>query len=94
MKITGIIWLKDVVNKLNFKHHVETYEVEEVLWGKPKFRFVEKGDRRGEDVYLALGQTEAGRYLAVLFVYKETQKALVLSARDMTRKEKKYHGKK
>ena len=51
-------------------------EVEEVLDGKPKFRFVEKGDRKDEDVYMALGQTEAGRYLTVLFIHKQTKEAL------------------
>ena len=94
MKIEGVIWSRDVVDKLAFKHQVETDEVEEVLSGKPKFRFVEKGDREGENVYLVLGQTEAGRYLAVLFIYKRTKEALILSARDMAKKEKRLYGRK
>ena len=94
MKIEGVIWLRDVIDKLAFKHRVETHEVEETLGSKPKFRFVEKGERRGEDVYLALGQTDAGRYLSVLFVYKKTKEALILSARDMARKEKRQYGRK
>lgn len=94
MKIEGIMWLRDVVDKIASKHHVETYEVEEVFSRRPKFRFVEKGEREGEDVYLALGQSGAGRYLAVLFIYKKTAEALVLSARDMTRKERRRYGKK
>ncbi len=75
MKIEGIIWLRDIVDKLAFKHHVGTHEVEEVFNDKPKFRFVKKGEREGEDVYLALGRTDAGRYLAVLFIYKRTKEA-------------------
>ena len=55
MTIEGIIWLRRVVDKLAGKHHVETYEVEEVLSNKPKIRFVEKGARRGENIYSALG---------------------------------------
>lgn len=94
MKIEGIIWLRDVVDKLATKHHVEPDEVEEVLNGRPKFRFVEKGERKGEDVYMALGRSQAGRYLAVLFIYKETKEALVLSARDMARREREQYGKK
>ncbi len=94
MRIEGVIWLRDIVDKLASKHHVETDEVEEVLNGKPKFRFVEKGERRGEDVYLALGQTDAGRYLSVLFIYKKTKEALILSARDMARKERRRYGRK
>jgi uncharacterized DUF497 family protein len=94
MRIEGIIWLRDVVDKLISKHHVETFEVEEVLNHKPKIRFVEKGDREGEDVYLALGQTDAERYLVVLFIYKKTQEALILSARDMAIKERRRYARK
>lgn len=82
------------MDKLAFKHNVETYEVEEVFCDKPKYRFVEKGEREDENVYLALGQTVGGRYLAVLFIYKETKEALILSARDMAQKERRQYGKK
>lgn len=94
MKIAGIIWLRDVVDKLAFKHRVEPYEVEEALNNRPGIRFVEKGKRKEEDVYMALGQSDAGRYLAVLFIYKKTREALILSARDMANKERKRYGKK
>jgi hypothetical protein len=43
MKLEGIIWLRDVVDKLLLKHHVDTEEVEQMLGRKSKFRFVEKG---------------------------------------------------
>ena len=94
MNIDGIIWLRSVVDKLAFKHHVEIREVEELFAGEPKFRFVENGEREGEDVYMALGQTEAGRYLTVLFIHKKRKEALILSARDMADKEKKMYGRK
>ena len=94
MRIEGIIWLSVVVDKLVVKHAVETYEVEEVFLGSPKFRFVEKGDREGEDVYMALGQTDDGRYLIVLFIHKKTKEVLVLSARDMAQKERKLYDRK
>lgn len=44
-------------------------------------------------MYAALGRTEAGRYLSVYFVHKATGEALVISARDMTRKERSKYGK-
>jgi uncharacterized DUF497 family protein len=94
MKIESLIWLRDIVDKLAWKHHVEPEEVEEVLSSQPKIRFVEKGEREGEDVYIALGQTEAGRYLAILFIYKKTKEALIVSARDMADKERRQYGKK
>ncbi len=65
-----------------------------MLNSDPKIRFVEKGERKGEDVYPALGRTEAGRYLTVLFIGKRGGEALILSARDMARKEKRIYGKK
>ena len=94
MKIEGVIWLNNVVDKLAVKHAVETYEVEEIFSGNAKFRFVEKGNREGEDIYMALGQTVGGRYLIVLFIRKKTKEALILSARDMAQKERKLYGRK
>ena len=94
MRIEGIVWLDQIVDKLASKHSVEIYEVEEVFGGKPKFRFVEKGERENENVYFALGQTEAGRYLIVIFIYKQTKEALILSARNMTDKERRMYGRK
>lgn len=94
MRIESVIWLDQIVDKLASKHSVETYEVEEVLAGAPKFRFVEKGDRINEDVYMALGQSSGGRYLTVLFIYKRAKEALILSARDMAEKERRLYGRK
>ena len=60
----------------------------------PRFRFIEAGDVDGEDLYAALGQTEAGRYLVVFFVHKATGDAMVISAREMTKKERRAYAKK
>jgi uncharacterized DUF497 family protein len=94
MKLDGIIWLRDIADKLEFKHNVTMEEVEQGLNNKPKFRFVEKGERKGEDIYMALGRTDSGRYLTILFIYKRTREALILSARDMADKERKQYEKK
>jgi len=72
MRITGIIWLRDVVDKLEWKHSVTTDEVEEALGHTRRFRRIEKGDVEGEDLYAAIGQTSAGRYLLIYFVHKKT----------------------
>ena len=93
MEITGFIWLQDIVEKINSKHHVEKGEVREVLTRSPHFRFVERGHRPGENVYAAMGQTNAGRYLIVFFIHKRNYQALILSARDMTDSERKRYEK-
>ena len=73
MQIDGIIWLRDIVDKIASKHHVETHEAEEVLTNRPQFLFVEKGDRQDEDVYLVLGRTDAGRYLYYSSISRPTK---------------------
>ena len=60
MQIDEIIWQQQFVEKLAVKHGVEKAEVEEVLSNRPRFRFISKGNRAGEDVYSAMGQTDAG----------------------------------
>ena len=94
MKITSFIWLEDVIRKLLRKHGVTQKEVAEVFRNRPRFRFVEKGHRSGENVYAAMGQTDAGRYLINYFVYKRDRRALILSVRDMTDVERRRYGKK
>ncbi len=94
MKISSIIWLEEIVEKINAKHLVGLDEVREVLDSSSHFRFVEKGHRPGENVYSALGQTDSGRYLIIFFGYKKGKQALILSARDMTDTERKRYEKK
>lgn len=94
MNIHGIIWLEEIVDKLKWKHNINELEIIELLENNPKFRFIEKGHRKEENVYAALGQTESGRYLIVFFVYKKTKQALIVSARNMTKKERRQYGKK
>lgn len=52
------------------------------------FGRIERGRLKGEDVYVAYGRTETGRYLAVFFIHKQSGDALILSARDMDEKER------
>ncbi|MBI5214986.1 MAG: BrnT family toxin [Ignavibacteriae bacterium] len=94
MKISGIIWLDEIVEKIQQKHDVLPIEVKEVINSSKHFRFVEKGFRESENVYASFGRTDAGRYLIVFFIYKKNQQALILSARDMTKAERKLYEKK
>ena len=91
MKITGILWMKDVVYKLAWKHHITTDEVEEVFINKPRYKLQERGNIKGEDLYTAYGRTHAGRYVTVFFIYKRSREALIVTARDMDRKERKRY---
>ena len=93
MKLSGVIWLEEIVEKIERKHRVTQEEVREILRTSSHFRFIEKGHRPGENVYSALGQTSSGRYLIVFFVRKKTRQALPISARNMTRAERRRYEK-
>jgi len=94
MFIRQVIILEDVEEKLWRKHRVEDFEVREVFDGRPHYEFREKGDSiEGEDLYAAWGRTDAGRYLIVFFIHKLNQDALVLSARQMVKNERKFYAK-
>ena len=84
MIIKSFIWLTEVIDKIESKHEVTVEEVEEIFKPGTIYRRGPRGKKRkGEDVYKAYGQTDAGRYLFVAFIYKLDRRALILSARDM-----------
>ena len=88
MDISRIIWLEDIVDKLLWKHNVQEIEVIEVFENRPNFQYKEKGYKPGEDVYAAFGRTNADRFLSIFFVYTQDKRAIIVSARDMTQKER------
>ena len=92
MNINEIIWLTQFVDKIESKHGVSADEVEEVLTNQPRIQRIERGALEGEDLYRATGQTEAGRFLVVFFLYKGRDRALVISARDVSQRERKNYG--
>ena len=95
MKIDYIVCPDYIEDKLESIHHVTVREVRQVLLSEPRIRFAEKGHTEGNDVYGGFGQTFGGRYLSVFFVYKpETKTAIIISARDMSNKERKTYGRK
>jgi uncharacterized DUF497 family protein len=95
MRIDYIVCPDNIADKLAVKHHMTVREARQVLLSKPRIRFAEYGHMEGSDVYAAFGQTFAGRYVVVFFVYKpETATAIIISARDMSAKERRAYGRK
>ena len=95
MRVDFVVCPEHIEEKLESKHNVTFRETRQVLLGHPRIRFAEKGHTAGEDVYAAFGQTFGGRYLSVFFIYKpKTKIAVIISARDMSGKERKTYGRK
>ena len=95
MQIENIVCSERTEAKLESKHHVTFREARQIFFGHPRIRFAERGRTVGEDVYAAFGQTLGGRYLSVFFIYKPARKmGVIISARDMSEKERKAYGRK
>ncbi|MBU1366639.1 MAG: BrnT family toxin [bacterium] len=70
------------------EHGVAIFEVEEtILFSKPFYQ------RSREGKYIAYVVTKEGRYLFIVFVIKDSGRIRVISARDMSEKEKCYYKK-
>ncbi len=64
-------------------HGVEPYEAEAVIDDDPVIL------KAGRGKYVAYGQTDAGRYMLVVFAPKSERRLRIITARDMTTAEKK-----
>lgn len=94
MRIDEVVWLAEIVDKLEQKHGVSVDEAEEVLHGPNRTFRVEVGLVQSEDLFAAYGRTESGRYLIVFYIAKPGRSALVISARDQSPKERQRYGRK
>jgi uncharacterized DUF497 family protein len=90
LRLTEVIWNERFAAKIADKHGIMAEEVEEVLFSNPHVRRAEKGRVKGEHLYVAYGQTAAGKQLVVFFIRKRGVAALPISAREMTRSERRY----
>jgi hypothetical protein len=50
MRLNEVIWKDYFVDKLEVKHNVSTDETEEVIFGKPHVRRIQRGHIKGEDL--------------------------------------------
>jgi len=91
LQLKEIVWYKKFVDKIKKKHNVSVEEVEEALFNKPVFRKMQCGKIKGEDAYIAYSRTFEGRYLFVVFIYKLNNIGIVISARDMSPRERRYY---
>ncbi len=85
MYIQDLIWTDYNVEHIA-AHHVTPKEVEDVIWDSPWFE-----RRRGEQRYHVYGQTSAGRYLFIVLDRETDILFYVVTARDMTSREKAYY---
>ena len=88
-RIVGFQWDQGNARKSVDKHGVNRSEAEEVFFNTPLLIAMDPGHSRSEPRLHALGLTTAGRRLHVTFTLRDENTLIrVISARDMSRKER------
>lgn len=91
--IGGFDWDAGNARKSVEKHDVGRAEAEQVFFNEPLLVLEDRGHSAAEARFHALGATDDGRRLHVTFTLRGGGVRLrVISARDMSRKERKIYG--
>src|SRR4030067_568645 len=87
-KCTGFDWDERNLPKIWERHKVSGAECEQIFFNHPLVAVRDEKHSGEEDRYYALGHTDAGRLLFVVFAIRN-KLVRPISARDMNRKERK-----
>jgi len=86
----GFQWDEGNLDKNLVKHNVENWECEQIFFNEPLIVLDDPGHSRSERRWAAFGRTDAGRLLVVIFT-KRGDLLRIISARDMSKKERKFY---
>jgi uncharacterized DUF497 family protein len=89
-KCIGFQWDDANAQKIWVKHQVTPSECEQLFFHRPFVVAEDVKHSQKEDRYYALGQTDTGRLLFVVFTIRRNL-ICVITARDMNRKESKEY---
>ncbi|MBO9588737.1 BrnT family toxin [Devosia sp.] len=90
--ITGFEWDDGNTRKSADKHSVSQAEAEQMFFNQPLLTLIDHLHSVDEIRIHALGHTDDGRSLHVTFTLRQDEtKIRVISARDMSRKERAYY---
>jgi uncharacterized DUF497 family protein len=91
-RITGFDWDVGNARKSVEKHDVSQAEAEQVFFNEPLLLVPDERHSTEERRIHALGRTDDGRLLHITFTLRiDKTKIRVISARDMSRKERSYY---
>ena len=90
--IVGFDWDSGNIDKNTKKHKVSNFECEEVFFNQPLLTFVDDKHSQKEKRFYILGRTLQNRKLFIVFTIRNN-KIRTISARDMSRKERKIYEK-
>ena len=91
-KTEGFDWDDGNILKNWIKHGVTAGECEEIFFNEPLLLIDDSQHSQTEKRYLALGKTNEGRILTVIFTIRKN-KIRIISARDQSQKERNFYEK-
>ena len=86
----GFEWDAGNAPRIWERHEVAPGETEQVFFNRPLVAAVDLEHSDSEPRFLALGQTDAGRHLLVVFTFRR-RLIRVISARNMSRRERREY---
>jgi uncharacterized protein len=89
-QVKGFAWDEGNITKNWLKHQVTHLECEEVFFNEPLITYPDDSHSTSEERYFALGKTDGGRLLFVVFTIRG-DKIRVISARDASKRERRYY---
>lgn len=89
-EVNGFDWDEHNRDKNWLKHRVSVTECEEVFFNLPLLLASDTGHSQQEPRYYVLGNAASGRRLFIVFTVRQ-KKIRVISARDMSRKEREIY---
>jgi len=89
--VTGFQWHQRNLEKNWLKHGVSPLECEQLFFNQPLVVAPDLKHSQCEERFYALGRTDSDRFLFVVFTVR-AQKLRIISARDMSRKERSIYG--
>ncbi|MFI5345395.1 MAG: BrnT family toxin [Elusimicrobiota bacterium] len=89
-RYTGFDWDQGNVDKNWLKHKVSPFESEQIFFNQPLLVAPDEAHSMEEGRFYALGRTDAGRHLFLVFTIRRDL-VRVVTSRDMSRAEKEVY---
>jgi uncharacterized protein len=92
-RVSGFEWDSGNARKSLDKHSVSQAEAEQLFFNEPLFVLADEKHREAEARFHALGQSDSEPLLHATFTLRQNGTRIrVISARNMSRKERNYYG--
>jgi len=90
-KAVSFQWDEGNSDKSRIKHGITQAECEQAFFNLPFLVFDDQRHSQNEERFYALGRTDEGKGLFIVFTYRDRSLVRIISARRMTKEEKSHY---